>query len=126
MFVDFVNLFSDPEGFLKTSSLWVTFLIPCLTSGGSIFILAWIAGKVITTDYEALIGSTVMLAFGGLSFTVIPWWNTAAHSFTAHGVKDGFPLGVAMVIWAVAHVVVAVIACGVVLASSEAKLPEVK
>lgn len=125
MFVDFVNLFSDPEGFLKTSSLWVTFLIPCLTSGGSIFILAWIAGKVIT-DYGELIGSTVILALGGLSFTVIPWWNTAAHSFTAHGVKDGFQLGVAMAIWAVAHVVVAVIACGVVLASSEAKLPEVE
>lgn len=125
MFVDFVNLFSDPEGFLKTSSLWVTFIIPCLTSGGSIFILAWIAGKVIT-DYGELIGSTVILALGGLSFTVIPWWSTAAHSFTAHGVKDGFPLGVAMVIWAVAHVVVAVIACGVVLASSEAKLPEVE
>lgn len=70
MFVDFVNLFSDPEGFLKTSSLWVTFIIPCLTSGGSIFILAWIAGKVIT-DYGELIGSTVILALGGLSFTVI-------------------------------------------------------
>lgn len=125
MFVDFVNLFSDPEGFLKTSSLWVTFLIPCLTSGGSIFILAWIAGKVIT-DYGELIGSTVILALGGLSFTVIPWWNTAAHSFTAHGVKDGFPLGVAMAIWTVAHVVVAVIACGIGLASSNAKLPEVK
>lgn len=31
MFVDFVNLFSDPEGFFKLAPLWVSFAAPGLS-----------------------------------------------------------------------------------------------
>ena len=112
MFVDFVNLFSDPEGFFKVAPLWVSFAVPGLSVALGAVLATLMFGW--GSRGEKLHPHDKMLFAGGWLFSwvaALAFWGALAHmTFAAHGVLQGSAMGVALSIWASVMLTVALLA----------------
>lgn len=103
MFVDFVNLFSDPEGFFKTSSLWLVFLIPYACSGFITMLMSWYFGHCYKTSEGGITASNYGAFWGGWAIiallSLIVWGDVTVKTFTAHGVHEGLPMYISVFLW---------------------------
>lgn len=90
MYVEFVNMFTDPTGFFKTAPMWVSFILPGAINALLIIISAAIV-SLITRDEDFAISASWVL--GGLNLVVgiIFWGIIVSPAFEAHGVNPGFP-----------------------------------
>lgn len=112
MFVDFVNLFSDPEGFFKVAPLWVSFAVPGLSVALGAVLATLMFGW--GSRGEELHPHDKMLFAGGWFFswvaTLVFWGSLVYVSFAAHGVLEGSSMCVALSIWASVMLAVALLA----------------
>lgn len=112
MFVDFVNLFSDPEGFFKVAPLWVSFAVPGLSVALGAVLATLMFGwgnrgkELHPHDKMLFVGGWVFSWIAALVF----WGLLACTSFAAHGVLEGSAMGVALSIWALVMLVAALLA----------------
>lgn len=111
MFVDFVNLFSAPEGFFKLAPLWVSFAAPGLSVALGAVLATLMFGW--GNRGKELHPHDKMLFAGGWLFswvaTLVFWSLLACTSFAAHGVLQGSAMGVALSIWALVMLAVALL-----------------
>lgn len=104
MFVDFVNMFSDPTGFFKSAPLWVSFVLPGVITSIVFTLLWWYRGRPDFLSLRARVkltgkpeDDTRAFAFFDL-LAYIFWGIIVTPSFEAHGVHTGFPLVICCVL----------------------------
>lgn len=90
MYVEFVNMFTDPTGFFNTAPIWVAFVLPGIINALLTISPAALVGLFTKDEDIATIAGWILGALnlvGGAIF----WGIVIFPAFEAHGVNPGIP-----------------------------------
>lgn len=104
MYVEFVNMFTDPTGFFKTAPMWVSSILPGAINALLIVIPAAIAG-LIAHDEEFALSTSWLLSVLNLAVGTIFWGIIVSPAFEAHGVNPGIPTAISFTLGFLAMVI---------------------
>lgn len=97
MYVEFVNMFTDPTGFFKTAPIWVSFVLPGIINALLTISPAALVGLFTKDEDNATIAGWIL---GGLNLIggAIFWGIIVSPAFEAHGVNPGIPTVISYVL----------------------------
>lgn len=97
MYVEFVNMFTDPTGFFKTAPMWVSFILPGAINALLVITTAAILG-ITTKNEDTAIMTAWISGLSALAVGSIFWGIIVTPAFAAHGVNPEFPTAISFIL----------------------------